>query len=201
MKSLSRKSRLSGLLSRPEREEFARLLLAGALKVLKEAGLLASSYVVSPDGAMLDLAARAGSRTVTEPEDMGVNSAVQTGIGEIGLGADVLVIPADLPLLKPSDLRHMMEVRSCGADVVLAPSHAFDGTNALLFNSSESFPLSYDDNSFWNHLAGAAGRGFSVAVCTDHGLTFDVDSPEDFRELARSASRGEPAGFARRTLG
>lgn len=201
MKSGSRKSRLSGVLSAGQREEFARLMLVEVLEVLRGARLLRSSFVVSPDRTMLDLAERLGSRTVPEPGDMGVNSAVRTALRALRDGSDVLVIPADLPLLKASDLEKLFRIRSDGTDAVIAPSLGFDGTNALLFGRASDFPLSYDDHSFWNHIAGAASAGLKVGVCTEAGLTFDVDSPDDFRALARSSANGPPAGFARRVLG
>jgi len=200
VKSADRKSRLSGLLSNSEREEFARLLLAGVLRVIRASGLLGRCHVVSPDKGMLDLARRMGSRTLSEESDTGVNSAVFRGLGAVRGESDVLVIPADLPLLKSSDLKHLLEVRSAGVDVAIAPSRAFDGTNALLFAKSARFPLSYDDNSFWNHLAGAAKGGLSVGVRTDRGLMFDVDSPEDFSALAKSGSVRRSADFARSIL-
>jgi 2-phospho-L-lactate/phosphoenolpyruvate guanylyltransferase len=200
VKSARRKSRLSGLLTEHEREEFARLLLVDVLQALRRAHLLSSCQVVSPDREMLKVAEDEGSLTLKESRDMGVNAAVAAGLRTARRNSDVLVIPSDLPLLKPSTLKHLLEIRSQGVDVVIAPSLAFDGTNALLFNSSRRFPLSYDDNSFWNHLAGASGRGLSAAVCTDWKLAFDVDSPDDFRALAGSRSGGRASEFARRVL-
>ena len=199
VKSAARKSRLSGLLDRKEREEFARLLLEDVLGSLAGAGLLGRTYVVSPDTRMLALAARAGAVAVRERDDAGVNSAVSLGLGFTGDASSVLVIPADLPLLKPSDLLGL-EVRSQGMDVGIAPSRAFDGTNALVFAKPLRFPLSYDNDSFWNHLSGAARGGLSVGVCTERGLAFDVDSPEDFAALAGSRSKRPSAVFARRAL-
>lgn len=196
VKSSGRKSRLSGLLGRPEREEFARLLLVDVLRALKVARLLSSTWVVSPDESILGLASRAGSRTLKEPGDAGVNAAVFRGLGPIAGGSRALVLPADLPLLKGSEVRRFIEMTK-GLDVGIAPSKGFDGTNALLFSSR--LRLSYDHDSFWNHLSGAAREGLSVGVCTEPGLMFDVDTPEDMRMLARSGSDRPSAKFARRT--
>ena len=200
VKSAARKSRLSGLLDGPEREEFARLLLADVLRVLGRAGLIRLCHVVSPDERMLDLAARKGARTVREPGDDGVNSAVSRGLGAVQGASQVLVIPADLPLLRPSELLRLARAMSTGADVGIAPSRGFDGTNALAFAGPPRFPLRYDDDSFWNHLSGAAREGLAVHVCTEEGLMFDVDSPDDFRALAGSRSKRPSAAFARRVL-
>ena len=199
VKSGEKKSRLSGVLGRGQRERFARLLLADALGALRGAGFLQSSYVVSSDESMLYLAARLGSRTVKEPGDMGVNSAVARGVDAVRGNPPVLVIPADLPLLRASELKRIARMR--GPGVAIAPSLAFDGTNALLFEKAINPTLNYDRDSFWNHLEGFGGQGLSVAVCTEPGVMFDVDSAEDLRLLARSGSKRPSARFARRVLG
>jgi len=200
VKSAGKKSRLGQVLDESEREEFARLLLADVLGELKKAGLLASSRVVSPDGMVLEMAGRAGAHPVREEAAGGFDRAVARGVRGVRRGQDVLIIPADLPLLKAPELVHLLEARSDGLDAVIAPSRAFDGTNAMLFSLSAQIPLSYDDDSFRNHLSGAARRGLSVRVCTEPGLTFDVDSPSDFEALARSGSKRASAEFARKVM-
>jgi 2-phospho-L-lactate guanylyltransferase len=111
---------------------------------------------------------------------------------------DVLVLPSDLPLLRASDIRKILTLKSKGLDVVLSPSQAFDGTNALLFPRGSPVRLSYDDNSFWAHLASAASHGLSVGVYAGTGVMFDVDSPEDLDALARTDINSKAAAFARR---
>ena len=201
MKSAGKKSRLSGLLKKSDRDDFAGALLTDVLGVLRRARLLRSCAVVSSDRRVLDLAAGAGARTIAEPGDRGVNAAVELGISSADAAGGVLVIPSDLPLLRPSELTHLTAMRDRGADVCIAPSRSFDGTNALLFPVSAPLKLSYDRNSFWNHLSSAAHEGLSVGVCTEPGLMFDVDSPEEFVALARSRSAGLAARLARRVVG
>ena len=198
VKSSGKKSRLAAVLDDGEREEFAMLLLMDVLGELKKARLLRSSRVVSPDGEILAAAERAGANTVQEKEAAGFDTAVTRGLRGVRGRPDVLILPADLPLLEAWELQHLLRIRAEGFDVALAPARAFDGTNAMLFSSAARVPLSYDDNSFWNHLSGAALRGLSVWVCTEPGLIFDVDSPSDFDALARSGSRRPSAEFARR---
>jgi 2-phospho-L-lactate/phosphoenolpyruvate guanylyltransferase len=200
VKSAGKKSRLGGILDEGEREDFVRLLLMEVLGELKEAGLLRSTRVVSPDRGILDVAEQAGAGAIPEKAAAGFDTAVARGLRGVRGHPDVLIIPADLPLLKAPELIHLLEARSDGFDVAIAPSRAFDGTNAMLFSLSAPVPLSYDDDSFRNHLSGAARRGLSVKVCTEPGLTFDVDSPSDFKALARSGSKRPSAEFARRVM-
>ena len=198
VKSSRVKSRLANVLSESLRREFANLLLSDVLGVLKEAGLIGVTHVISADKAVLGLAEGMGAIGVPELKDNGVNAAVRGGVAATRNAENVLVVPADLPLLRASEIKKVVALRSAGIDVVMAPSSAFDGTNALLFSPSSRFPLSYDNDSFWNHLAASARMGISTAVSCQRGLMFDVDSPEDFHSLAQSRSNRPSAAFARR---
>ena len=195
-KAGGKKSRLSGRLSASKRREFALALLLDLFDVLKSAGLLNACIVVTSDPDAISRSTKAGARVATELKDQGVNSAVRRGMA-LSKGGDVLVLPSDLPLLKRGELRALLSYRSKGADVVLAPSSTFNGTNALLFRASLRFPLSYDDDSFWNHLASAARLGLTLAVYAGPGVLFDVDSPSELEALARSRSSRRAATFAR----
>jgi 2-phospho-L-lactate/phosphoenolpyruvate guanylyltransferase len=201
VKSVGVKSRLSSVLGRDQRRELARLLLSDVIEVLKRAGFLGATYVVSPDKGMLDLASMMGAHTIAEPKDAGVNSAVRRGLKMAKAKDDIMVIPADLPLLGVSDLRSLVSLRRSGPDVVISPSLAFDGTNALVFPLGAPLRLSYDRDSFWNHLASASREGLSVGVSSRPGIMFDVDSPEDLRKLAKSRTNRNSVVFAKGGFG
>lgn len=198
VKSSGPKSRLSEVLSLKEREELGKLLLGGVLKALKQAGLLGVSHVISSDRSVLEFAIGHGAWAIAEPRDAGVNSAVIRGIKRAGFPDSILVLPSDLPFIRGTEVRRLLALKSAGFDMVLVPSSAFDGTNALLFRPSSGLTLSYDDNSFWNHLKAGAQNGLSIGVSSERGLMFDIDSPKDFRVLAHSRAEVSPVVFARR---
>jgi len=200
MKSSRVKTRLSSVLSEEQRTEFSRSLLFDLIDVLRVTGLLRASRVVSSDTKILEFAAKKGTKVVTEDRDAGVNRAVQNGLATLEGDEDVLVLPSDLALLRPSELRRLLRLKSAGLDVVISPSTRFNGTNALLFSSTSGFPLSYDDDSFWNHLASCGRLGLSAGVCCEEGLMFDVDTPDDLRLLSRSRLKRRSAAFARAVL-
>ena len=197
VKSSGAKSRLSGVLSEGERREFASLLLKDLLAALGRAGLLESTYVISSDRGALRMAESKGANGIPEPRDEGVNSAVSRGVRAVVSADTFMVLPADLPLVGPGDVKHVLALRSEGLSAVLVPSMAFNGTNALLYSPSDGLKLSYDDDSFWNHLRSAARKGIPCAVSSPRGIVFDVDSPDDFRALAESRASGSSAAFAR----
>jgi 2-phospho-L-lactate guanylyltransferase len=194
------KSRLSGVLTEGQRREFTRLLLSDLLSVISDSHLLGRTYVVSSDADIMRLANLRGAGVVREQVDRGVNAAVAEGTEGTGSPENVLVLPSDLPLIRVSEVLGLIALKSSGFEVVLTPSKGFNGTNAMLYSTGARIALSYDDNSFWNHLSSAAHNGLTTAVSCRPGLMFDVDTPEDFRELAGSESDRPSAGFARRHL-
>jgi 2-phospho-L-lactate guanylyltransferase len=198
VKSSHAKSRLSSVLSESERRKLSKNLLSDLLAVLTATGVLAHTHVISSDAEMLAFASRHGARAIAEDGDAGVNVAVRRALRQIGIRGDVLVLPSDLALLRPSELGRFCGLRRLGLDVVMSPSKRFNGTNALLFSSASRFPLSYDDDSFWNHLASCGRLGLSVGICCERGLMFDLDTPQDLEVLAKSRSSSRSAGFARR---
>jgi 2-phospho-L-lactate guanylyltransferase len=158
------------------------------------------THVISSDSEVLRLATKSGAGTVREARDEGVNAAVETGVAALRRPLKVLVLPSDLPLVRASHLRHIMSLSEV-LQVVIAPSASFNGTNALVFPPGVGPPLSYDNDSFWNHLRATGRKRLSVGVVSEPGLTFDLDSPEDLRRLARTAVSTPAAAFARRRIG
>ena len=187
------------VLTEDEREDFSLALLGDVLASFKRAGLISKTFVVTSNHHASSLAATFGARTIDEGSDRGVSEAVRLGTGTLGPG-DFLVVPSDLPMLSRSDILAVIEAKQTGFDVVLAPSAAFDGTNAYLFSSSDNVLLSYDDDSFWNHVAGAAKGGLRLSVCTRKGFVFDVDNRDDLACLGKSGKAGRSAAMARRAL-
>lgn len=197
VKSTGAKSRLASVLPEGERRAFAISLFRGTMEALARAGVIGSCRVVSSDREVLAMAEGLGARPVREDSDSGVNSAVSAGMSDAAEATEFLVLPSDLPLLRGEDVKALLRLRSAGPRVVITPSSPFDGTNALLFPRTPAFPLSYDRDSFWNHLAGASALGLPVAVCARKGVMFDVDSPADLRRLAATRVGTEAAEIAR----
>ncbi len=200
VKASGTKSRLSSLLSRRERKELESLLLSGVLEALRGADLLGMTHVVSSDPEVLRFATGSGAGAVREAKDEGVNAAVLAGTRAVGRPDRVLVLPSDLPLLRAAEVKHVLYL-SRFVDAVLAPSASLNGTNALVFPTDVGFPLSYDDDSFWNHLRACGRKLLSVGIPSARGLTFDLDSPDDLRALARSGRVTPAVAFARSATG
>ena len=193
------KTRLSTVLDRALREEFSLLMLGEVLDAVVGAGLGKSCYVVSSHQRALGLARSRRMTTLQEAANGGVNAAVLRGMSK-AVESEFLVIPADLPLLSSSDLDRVIALKSEAADIVISPSRAFDGTNLLFFSREKRVRLSYDRNSFWNHVEDVAKEGYSLAVYAGWDVLFDVDTAQDMRELAKARTDSRSVVFAKEAL-
>jgi len=176
------KSRLSGMLDETRRRGLALSMLERVLRAIVGAGLGGSCFLVTSDGEASLLAKRLGVKCLLEPKDAGVNSAVRRAVRSLRSFNSFLVVPADLPLLSARDVAAVLSLRTRDS-VVISPSASFSGTNLLLFGRKHAPVLSYDRNSFWNHLASAASMRLVVVVCTRAGITLDLDDSRDLGVL------------------
>ena len=177
VKSLSRaKSRLTSILSPIER---AALTLAMLEDVLDAALSVPGwdTWVVSPDEAVLEIAARRRARPVEEQKPPLQAAVRQVDAEAEEMGADALaVLLADLPLLTPEALRPAL---STLGSVVLAPSASNGGTNLLLRRPPRAIGARFGRDSFARHLQSAGSRGLPAAVVQEPELATDLDVPED----------------------
>lgn len=91
----------------------------------------------------------------------------------------VLVVPADLPQLSPTDVATMLQVGSEAPGVVIAPDHHHQGTNALYINPAGLIEYAFGEGSFAMHSARAGAAGAQLHIVELPSLSHDVDVPED----------------------
>jgi len=193
------KRRLTGLLTAGQRRQLQVAMLEDTLQTLLRAGRIRDAFVVSPDPAILELAERFGARGILEAQEEGVNSAVRLGLQRTRRYASRMVVPADIPLLAEGDLRMAESLAEQGADVVISPSAAFDGTNLLLVKG-DGLELHYDDDSFRRHVRGAVEAGLVPSVYYSEGVGLDIDTPGDVDRLLGLGARTSTSTFLARTL-
>jgi 2-phospho-L-lactate guanylyltransferase len=161
------------------------------------------TVVVSSDSRIVSLARQYGAEVLVEDEADGLNAAVTRGVDYArARSADgLLVLPADLPFLAPTDVHLLAQtvdggqngyptgsptqttIRAPGRPPVMAicADKAGVGTNALLLAPPVEFTFHYGPDSFRRHLAEAGRRGLSCHVVSTPGLSFDLDTEEDWR--------------------
>ncbi len=175
------KTRLSPVLSAEQRAALSRFLLRRTIAVARAVGPV---VVVSRDAAVRRAAKEAGAWAIVEGQG-GLNAAIRQGIAwVVARGAETaLILPTDLPHLTLSSLQTMVALSGTQKPaVVIAPCRRERGTNALLLRPPVAIPPSFGADSFRRHCQAARRLGLSPIVCRHPALTFDLDTPDDWRQ-------------------
>ncbi len=179
------KSRLSAVLTKDEREILSQQMLINTLDLLREVKEIERTLVVSRDTKALSIARKHGARTVTENGAPELNNALAraTVVAQQYDISGVLVIPADLPLMRVDDVEKLIGRATDPPVVVIAPDRHGRGTNALLSSPPGLIEYDFGTDSFERHVARAKAAGVRLVVCEIPSIGLDVDLPEDLEYL------------------
>lgn len=186
VKSVERaKGRLADVLSPLERAALSLAMLEDVLDAtLAMPGW--QTWVVSPDEAVLEVAARRRARPLPEREP-GLVRAIRQVEEEVA-GADALaVVLGDVPFLTAPALA--LALQTLGA-VVASPAASDGGTNLLLRRPPAVIPPRFGTDSFRKHRETADSLGVPFAVAESPELAFDLDRPADLLRVVDSPGRG-----------
>ncbi len=175
------RSRLASVLSEDERTLLNFTLLSSTLKTLTEVPEIDQVLVVSRDPAALALARDYQARTVQEDGQPDLNTALEraTVVAQLYSAQEILVLPADLPLLSRKDIQRIVQMGAKPPVVVIAPDRRNDCTNALYLNPAGIIQYRFGPKSFQQHLEEARSKGVRSEVCQLSTLGLDLDLPED----------------------
>jgi 2-phospho-L-lactate guanylyltransferase len=175
------KSRLSPVLTEEERADLNRRLLMHTVDTLKSIPEIEHVLVVSRDPAALALSREHGARTVQENGAPHLNVALAraTLVAKNYATRGVLIVPADLPLITPEDVRLMLEKVQDPPVVVVAPDRRQQGTNALLVCPAGLIEYDFGPGSFKRHCERARAAGARLEILELPSLELDMDLPED----------------------
>lgn len=181
------KSRLASVLSEDERTDLNRNMLVNTIKTLKAVPEIDMILVVSRDPAALALAREFDARTVLEDGSPELNTALRRAskVAQAYQAMEILVIPADLPLVKPEDIQSFLQHSGNPPEVIIAPDRRKDGTNALFINPADLIEFRYGKNSFNVHLDLAKRANARVEVVEMESIALDLDLPEDLDFLKK----------------
>lgn len=186
------KSRLAEVLTPDERSDLNRRMLAHTLDTLTAIPEIEHVLVVSRDQAALALAREYGARTVQENGSPHLNVALTraTVVAKNYATRGVLIVPADLPLITPEDVRLMLERAVKPPVVVVAPDRRQDGTNALLVCPAGLIEYEFGPGSFQRHCERARKAGARLEICDLPSLALDMDLPEDLELVSETLENG-----------
>ncbi|MEP6758790.1 MAG: 2-phospho-L-lactate guanylyltransferase [Actinomycetota bacterium] len=177
------KARLEPILAPMER---AALTLAMLEDVLDAALAVPGweTWVLSPDEAVLEVAARRGARPVSEEEPPLAAAVRQAEDEATGRGADALaVLLPDTPFVTVAVLTRALHTLG---PVVLAPSTDERGTNLLLRRPPGAIAAHFGPDSYRKHLQAAAEADLPIAAIERPELAFDLDAPDDILTVLQS---------------
>jgi 2-phospho-L-lactate/phosphoenolpyruvate guanylyltransferase len=180
------KSRLSPLLPDPARHALSRAMLTDVLTSVRLASTVDGLAVVSSDATLLALARQLGAAAVDEEYPRGLNGAVAVGTDFcLRQGATtLLVLLADLPLVKAQDIDFLFRLLTGGPEVVLVPCKEGEGTNALLRVPPLVIAPCFGGPSLSAHQQVTQREGISCRVVEVPHVAFDVDSLTDLEYFA-----------------
>lgn len=160
------KTRLSSVLDRAERREFATVMLDSVVETIEASGHDAKVLATAPIDC--EAAVTVDGRPLTP--------AVNDVLSDAPMPAGVVM--ADLPLLSVRSLERLF---GAAGDVVIAPGVG-GGTNALVVDHDE-FRVDFHGVSYEDHREIAQQCGASLTTVDSFRLALDVDEPADLGEV------------------
>ncbi len=181
------KSRLAEILSEEERSQLNHQLYRHTIEVLKEVEEISDILVVSRDSNVLTEARDLGVRTVTENGSPELNNALRRAslFSKAFSPEGVLIVPADLPLLRSQDVSDFLSQRSAAPMVVISPDRRGEGTNMLFISPADLLTFSFGQDSFETHCRLAEAQGARVQIFCHDRIALDLDVPEDYEILKK----------------
>ena len=161
------KSRLASVLSREERDALALQMAQHVLAELGNCGSIAEIALLSerrPDWW------RGGW---VEDRGAGFNAELAAWRRTVG-AAPVLIVHADLPLLRADEVDELLAVAATQG-LAMATDRAGEGTNALAIADGRPFEFRFGPGSRGLHAA----QAHELAVMSRPGLVADIDTPDD----------------------
>jgi 2-phospho-L-lactate guanylyltransferase len=193
------KMRLAGVLDRGARAEVALAMLTDVIAACTGSACFDDIAVVTADSEVCWHARDLGAKPLAEPATLrGLNDSLTFGQRYIGrrMGADELVIlPADIPLARPEDIRAVVDALAAPGDRIAIVRARDGGTNALAIRPCEAIPMRFGVAAADAHVAAGRAAGVDVVELAIDRLQFDVDAPEDVDALASMPVGAATAGW------
>lgn len=201
MKSLrDAKTRLADALDARARSELVLAMLSDGVDACLLSGVFELVCVISDDSEVLWHARELGAKPLAEPAmRSGLNESLTFGQRYMARRVavdELLILPADLPLVQPDDVCAVAEALAGGPEQHVVIVAARDGgTNALALRPPEAIPMSFGAKSAAAHRTAAERAGIAVTELAIDRLAFDVDDMADVDALASLPVGGATLGW------
>lgn len=171
-------------------------MLSDVLSSVEKSRRISKVVVVSRDDEVFAFCRKYGVEYVDEERARGLNAALRKALGHCleAKAESALIIPADIPLARPSDLDIVIR-EGKKALVAIVPSDDADGTNAMLLTPPNVISVAYGPGSFRRHLSRTVAKGIKPKILRIGRLGLDVDDPQDLKRFLRRGTGTRTHGF------
>lgn len=180
------KQRLSGVMAPTARGALMAEMAANVLRALVAARGVARVFVVTPDPAVVALAAQLGAEALPDP-GFGLNAAIASAVAwRRTAGASAFaIIQGDLPLLEPAAVDAFLALAPNLGDAALTPDQHGRGTSAIAWRGPpHPTRFAFGEDSFARHTALLRDAGLNLTRASPTEAFHDLDEAADLIELA-----------------
>jgi 2-phospho-L-lactate/phosphoenolpyruvate guanylyltransferase len=178
------KQRLGPVLDQDWRMALAHAMLQDVVDALAMCPARPPVSLVTSDSFAMDLAREFDFEVILDSANRSETDAIEMATHRCKLQGmeSTLVIPADIPLIQPSEVAAILQAAPAEGSV-LVPAADGRGTNAVFRRPAALFPLRFGNDSFKPHLAAARATGKECVVLKLPGIALDIDNPSDLAAL------------------
>lgn len=185
------KTRLSPTLTPLERENLLKSMLKDVTNALKNQ--VDCVVVISSDEDVLTYVKNLEVVPLKEEGSTDLNGALKQAIKWCSSSAEqVLIVPSDVPLIKPEYVDEMLKMGETNG-MVIAPAKG-GGTNAMLC-PVKGMDMLFGDCSFFEHIKMAESKNIVVDVYDSFYMALDVNTAEDLGEIMLHGTGTETRKF------
>lgn len=194
------KMRLAPALDAADRTSLALAMLTDVIAACRESAMFDEIRVLSRDRDVAWHARDLGALPLPEPATLdGLNGSLTFGQRYVSrrlAARELLVLPADVPLVRAEDIRAVVGALGDAPRSVALVRARDGGTNALALRPPEAIPMRFGRDSAAAHLAAARDAGIVPVELRNDALAFDVDGVDDATALASLPCGPETARWA-----
>jgi len=179
------KSRLSDLLSADERRQLAWAMFEDVIQAVVNAREPDRVVLVSSFAPAIERARNLNWEVLIEESQISESASVDWAsriLSERGFDT-VMRLPADLPLVRASDVDELLSIDLDSPGALLVPSREGTGTNAIIRTPPALFPSRFGPNSLALHKEEAERVGVECRVVNNERIALDIDETSDVERL------------------